>query len=797
MKMNTFFASAIFITSLLLILSACRPEKTARSTGDKQEAMLEQVISLSEPVQTVEPEPVEEAEIEIETEIEMVQQEQEDNIEDETDYYALAYEELAQMLSGARKPDFERAVFVSENPYHNQVYRYEDFQATIDLYEYRVRQLVRANDRSDTLRLDARADANGYFRLADLRYLPEEKKELYRQALSNWAIFAYLTDTTVFYSRKHVPFRYAGEDPFGQKDWSHSQVIGLLRSEDGRGNCFALTALYKILSDRLEAGARICTAPQHIYIQHKDPKGHYYNVELATAGHPGDGTIQTLTHTPSEAIRSGIALRTYDEQQAIGLCLVHLAKSYERQYGLKDAAFMEQCADLVLSYDSLNLNALLLKQQVLDARLKNYALQKGTSHIATLRKDTAVAPLIARLESHLGRLKALGYRQMPVAMQKIILSGEFPAQFTNQNPSPFTTIDPKDEHRKKFHTMYGGLFQEVFVPREQETYGHVVYSSRTKGIVTLDTAAGSDFLIDPVVFAYDFGARMYDARLGRWLSVDPLGAKYPNLSPYNFVGNSPILYVDYDGRDYGVYVDHANKTIIVKATFYTTSSLTAERQSSDQSYNRAVLAARYYQNLKAQYIVKNDQGEEVAYTISFTFDVKKPESSRNNVFETAKADPEGNMFLSGIPGEHVVTEYGNRTGPNTKIRNGEEVHGYTEGLTEKKQFVYVEGAAALENPKSPYILDIHEMGHTLTSLVSEFHNQSGTIMQSDEHQGGGVPGLGLPSGFIENILGNAGLGNAPTGPNKPSAVLHQSGNAPGNFSSGSVKNIENKNTTKK
>jgi len=48
--------------------------------------------------------------------------------------------------------------------------------------------------------------------------------------------------------------------------------------------------------------------------------------------------------------------------------------------------------------------------------------------------------------------------------------------------------------------------------------------------------------------AYDFGARIYDARLGRWLSVDPLESKYPDLGPYIFVGNSPIMFIDPDGK---------------------------------------------------------------------------------------------------------------------------------------------------------------------------------------------------------------------------------------------------------
>lgn len=49
--------------------------------------------------------------------------------------------------------------------------------------------------------------------------------------------------------------------------------------------------------------------------------------------------------------------------------------------------------------------------------------------------------------------------------------------------------------------------------------------------------------------SYDFGARMYDPRLGRWLSIDAYATKYAELSPYNFAGNSPIQFGDIDGND--------------------------------------------------------------------------------------------------------------------------------------------------------------------------------------------------------------------------------------------------------
>ena len=38
---------------------------------------------------------------------------------------------------------------------------------------------------------------------------------------------------------------------------------------------------------------------------------------------------------------------------------------------------------------------------------------------------------------------------------------------------------------------------------------------------------------------YDYGFRIYDARIGRFLSTDPLFAGYPYYTPYQFAGNSP------------------------------------------------------------------------------------------------------------------------------------------------------------------------------------------------------------------------------------------------------------------
>jgi len=61
--------------------------------------------------------------------------------------------------------------------------------------------------------------------------------------------------------------------------------------------------------------------------------------------------------------------------------------------------------------------------------------------------------------------------------------------------------------------------------------------------------------------SYDFGARIYDPRVGRWLAVDPLRNLYPAISPYSAFLNLPLLIKDKDGK---ILTDSEGNPIYIK-----------------------------------------------------------------------------------------------------------------------------------------------------------------------------------------------------------------------------------------
>ena len=61
----------------------------------------------------------------------------------------------------------------------------------------------------------------------------------------------------------------------------------------------------------------------------------------------------------------------------------------------------------------------------------------------------------------------------------------------------------------------------------------------------------------------DYGARMYDNQIGRWMTLDPLASKYPSWSPYTYTLDNPIRFVDKDGREPGTPDPPTTKAVLL------------------------------------------------------------------------------------------------------------------------------------------------------------------------------------------------------------------------------------------
>jgi HNH/Endo VII superfamily nuclease toxin with a HHH motif len=499
-------------------------------------------------------------------------------------HFSKALEELTSMLSGTQPLDFERAVFITENAYRDNAIRYEDYQAALGIHSSIIGQLIKANTKDDWKQY--RKVTMGFPMETE-----EQTQENYRKALANWAIFTYLTDTVMLNSRQsavgqwavapdsvafpHLPFTYSNEDPFGTSDWKNSQVLNLL--ENQRGNCYALATLFKIFSERFQSGANLATAPQHVYIQHHDPKGDLYNVELATRSFPGSGSLQTLTYTTREALLNDISLRSLDLKQSIALNLVYLAKGYEAltpsplERGPGGEVFMLACAETALAHDEKNLNALLLKAQVYEQRVMNSEMPA------------------ADYEKLLAELYHLGYRQLPDDMRAIILSKiqgtPSTTPPTDKTPNPFESIG----EQARYVTLSNGLFEELHTPQKLVRYGRTVFDTEENRVVKFLEEDISTYQVDPVVFA---------------LSVDPLTKSYPWYTPYQFAGNNPIRFVDLDGLEQhdpypNAYLNPKTKVDMTKAPdLFVTKSGRSIRTHIDKG--RKWNAAWYWEQVRQQ-----------------------------------------------------------------------------------------------------------------------------------------------------------------------------------------------------
>ena len=66
---------------------------------------------------------------------------------------------------------------------------------------------------------------------------------------------------------------------------------------------------------------------------------------------------------------------------------------------------------------------------------------------------------------------------------------------------------------------------------------------------------------------YDYGARFYDAQVGRFHSVDPIIEKFPHLTPFNYASNNPVSNIDLwglQGMNFNLMANFSIASIRVK-----------------------------------------------------------------------------------------------------------------------------------------------------------------------------------------------------------------------------------------
>jgi hypothetical protein len=160
-----------------------------------------------------------------------------------------------------------------------------------------------------------------------------------------------------------------------------------------------------MVADEIGAQTWITLAPNHIYLKQHNRKNGWYNTELTSYTFPTDGWVMASGYISKETIVSGIYMDTLSAKQNIVLCLVDLAKGYERKAGPVAAEpFVSKCTNLALHYFPHYINARLLQAEILRRQFERQTTQPEAQQV------------FATMEAAYTRIFEMGYREIPAQM---------------------------------------------------------------------------------------------------------------------------------------------------------------------------------------------------------------------------------------------------------------------------------------------------------------------------------------------------------------------------------------------
>ena len=184
----------------------------------------------------------------------------------------------------------------------------------------------------------------------------------------------------------------------------------------------------------------------------------------------------------------------------------------------------------------------------------------------------------------------------------------------------------------------------------------------------------------------DFTERIYDSRLGRFLSLDPLMAKFPYQSPYIFAKNNPIYFVDEKGKSGVAYkTDKVNADCKPIIKVVTNVYIYGEGATTEMAKSIQTDAMSNWNNDNKYFNVNIDNTDfEVQFEINVSVvDIKDVDASlveggygnlnaENNFYEI-RSDVNSSITLTGDNGGNAgvlqLSEIGKQS-PNHELNHG-------------------------------------------------------------------------------------------------------------------------------
>jgi hypothetical protein len=269
-------------------------------------------------------------------------------------------------------------------------------------------------------------------------YEEEDKEKITKFA----SIFKIMTDSfPVFIDSLryivHTPYTYDFEDVAGDKDWSQMFVTKLLHTR--KGNCHSLPFLYKILAEELGEEAHLAIAPNHIYIKHQSLKNGWFNTELTSGIFPIDAWLMASGYIHLDAVKNKIYMAPVSEQESIAICLIDLAKGYEKKEKNPDLDFIIQCCETTLKYYPNYINAHLLKAETEKKKFEKIQKQYNAKSPSEIFHIPEAEKIFKEMTQGYTHIHKSGYRRMPEKMylQWLVSLQEEKAKYLNKTISNF------------------------------------------------------------------------------------------------------------------------------------------------------------------------------------------------------------------------------------------------------------------------------------------------------------------------------------------------------------------------